>query len=256
LFQDKCRILANEPICGNFYRLVLESKSIAAAAVPGQFLNIRVEQGTDFLLRRPLSIHEIKKNSVSIIYKTVGRGTGKLSLKKPKESLDVIGPLGKGYTLSDGKAVLVGGGTGVASLKFLAADLINKQQAAVVVMIGARTREEVLCGNEFSELGCKVEICTEDGTLGFKGMVTSLLKQYLSVMGAHPRVVYACGPMPMLKEVGRLTSHFRIPCEVSLEEHMGCGVGACMGCVVPARNGGYLRVCKDGPVFDAREVAL
>jgi dihydroorotate dehydrogenase electron transfer subunit len=256
LFQDKARIIANDRICGNYYKLVITSRNIAKKALPGQFVNIRVATGPDLMLRRPLSIQNAVKNRVSVIYKVVGRGTEKLAAKKAGEQLDLIGPLGSGYTLTDGAVLLVGGGTGVASLLFLAAKLRESYNASVTVLIGAKTQEELLCADEFEKLGCAVKICTDDGSLGFKGTVTASLKQYLSILNVHPKALYSCGPLAMLREIGRLAVHFRIPCEVSLEEHMGCGVGACLGCVVNAKNGGYLRVCKDGPVFDIREVAL
>ena len=256
MFQDKARIIANDRLCGNYYKLVLASKNIAKAAVPGQFVNIRVDEGLDPMLRRPLSIQGVSKNHISIIYKVVGRGTEKLAGKKPGGQLDLIGPLGSGYTLTEGSVLLVGGGTGIASLLFLAAQLRQNYNASVTVIIGAKNQGELLCAEEFEKLGCAVKTCTDDGSLGFKGLVTGLLKQYLSILNVHPKALYACGPIAMLKEISRLAGHFRIPCEVSLEEHMGCGVGACMGCVITARNGGYLRVCKDGPVFNIKEVAL
>lgn len=256
MLQAKCRVVAHHPLCGNFYKLVLQNRSMAAKARPGQFLNIKVDPGLDLLLRRPLSIHLVKGSHLEIIYKVVGRGTEKLAQVKVQEKIDVIGPLGHGYALTAGKTILVGGGTGIASLAFLAATLKNKYNQVPIVLIGARNKDELLCSEAFEKIGCTVKVATDDGSQGFHGLVTELFREMAAIFSTHPNMVYACGPLPMLRELVRLCRHFRIPCEVSLEEHMGCGVGACMGCVVKGTKGEYLRVCKDGPVFNANEVVL
>lgn len=250
-----CKIMENVHVCGNFYRLTLVHKQIARKAQCGQFINVLIDEAADILLRRPFSIHSIYHDKIRILYKIVGRGTEKLSQKKPHELLNVIGPLGHGFSLTAGKVVLVGGGTGVACLHFLAEQLIKKCQTTVTVLIGAKTKEEILCAEELIELGCCVKTATEDGSAGIKGVITDILKEHLSVFSTQPQALYGCGPMAMVKEVAVLARHFRIPCEVSLEAHMGCGVGACMGCVIKTKNRfDYKRVCKDGPVFKAEEV--
>ncbi len=256
MLQAKCRVLANSLLCGSFYKLVLQNKSIAAKAKPGQFVNIRVDKGQDLLLRRPLSIHLAKNDHLEIIYKVVGRGTEKLAQVKEQEKVDVIGPLGHGYTLTEGKVLLVGGGTGIASLAFLAEALKIKYNSVPTVLIGAKSKEELLCSQELEKIGCPVKIATDDGSAGFHGLVTELFREIVAIFSTHPSMVYACGPLPMLRELVRLCRHLHIPCEVSLEEHMGCGVGACLGCVVKGAKGEYLRVCKEGPVFKASEVIL
>lgn len=256
MLQAKCRVLANSLLCGNFYKLVLQNKSIAAKAKPGQFVNIRVDKGQDLLLRRPLSIHLAKNDHLEIIYKVVGCGTEKLAQVKEQEKIDVIGPLGHGYTLIEGKVLLVGGGTGIASLAFLAEALKIKYNSVPTVLIGAKNKEDLLCTQDLENIGCQVKIATDDGSAGFHGLVTELFREIVAIFSTHPSMVYACGPLPMLRELVRLCRHLHIPSEVSLEEHMGCGVGACMGCVVKGAKGEYLRVCKDGPVFKASEVTL
>ncbi|MBI5555012.1 MAG: dihydroorotate dehydrogenase electron transfer subunit [Elusimicrobia bacterium] len=256
MLQAKCRVLANSLICGNFFKLVLQNKSIAAQAKPGQFINIRVDKGQDLLLRRPLSIYLAKDDKLEIIYKVVGRGTDKLAQVKEQEKLDVIGPLGNGYTLTAGKALLVGGGTGIASLVFLAAALKTKFNSVPTVLIGAKSKEDLLCFTALEKIGCAVKAATADGSVGFHGLVTELFREIVAIFSTHPSMVYACGPRPMLRELVRLCRHFRIPCEISLEEHLGCGVGACLGCVVKGAKNEYLRVCKEGPVFKASEVIL
>ncbi|MDD5492939.1 MAG: dihydroorotate dehydrogenase electron transfer subunit [bacterium] len=256
MLQAKCRVTAHHPLCGNFYKVVLKNKRIAAQAKPGQFLNIRVDKGSDLLLRRPLSIHLVKDDNLEIIYKVVGRGTEKLAQVKIQDSIDVLGPLGHGYTLAEGKTILVGGGTGIASLAFLAETLKNKYNQSPTVLIGAKNKEELLCAEVLENIGCTVKVATDDGSQGYHGLVTELFREIVAIFSTHPRMVYACGPIPMLRELVKLCRHFHIPCEVSLEEHMGCGVGACMGCVIKGKNGEYLRVCKEGPVFNANEVEL
>ncbi len=256
MLQAKCRVIVNTLLCGNFYKLVLQNRSMAAKAKPGQFVNIRVDKGLDLLLRRPLSIHLVKDGHLEIIYKVVGRGTEKLAQVKDQEKIDVIGPLGNGYTLVEGKALLVGGGTGIASLAFLAEALKNKFNNIPTVLIGAKSKEELLCAETLEKIGCPVKVATADGSVGFHGLVTELFREMIAIFSTHPSIVYACGPLPMLRELVRLCRHFHIPCEVSLEEHLGCGVGACMGCVVKSVKGEYLRVCKEGPVFKASEVVL
>lgn len=272
MLQANCKIVENVQVCGNFFRLALKQKQMAKKAQPGQFINIRIDEGAELLLRRPFSIHAVSNDTIHILYKAVGKGTELLSKKKPQQILNVIGPLGNSFSLVEGKAILIGGGTGVASLHFLAEQLIKKYQTAVTILIGAKTKEEILCSQELVGMGCCVKTATEDGSAGLKGVITDILKEHLSVFSTQPHGMYACGPQGMLKEVARLAQHFRIPCEVSLEEHMACGVGACMGCVVKIKNmksrqrrgspGAakiknefeYKRVCKDGPVFKAEEV--
>ncbi len=124
------------------------------------------------------------------------------------------------------------------------------------MLVGAKCKSELLCSEVLEQMGCPAKVATDDGSQGFHGLVTELFREIIAIFSTHPRMVYACGPLPMLRELVRLCRHFRIPCEVSLEEHMGCGVGACMGCVVKGTKGEYLRVCKEGPVFNANEVIL
>lgn len=267
MLQANCQIVENVHVCGSFYRLTIKHKQIARKAQCGQFLNIRIDEGAEIFLRRPFSIHSVMNDKIQILYKVVGKGTEQLSKKKIHEPLNVLGPLGNGFSLTEGKVVLIGGGTGVASLHFLAEQLIKKHQTSVTILIGAKTKEEILCSQELLGLGCCVKTATEDGSAGLKGVITDILKEHLSVFSTQPHALYACGPTGMIKEVALLAQHFRIPCEVSLEEHMACGVGACMGCVIKVKTQKakskntkdksgfeYKRVCKDGPVFKAEEV--
>jgi dihydroorotate dehydrogenase electron transfer subunit len=253
----KAKILAHTPIGKSYYRLVLRAGEAAAAAVPGQFVMLRVSENRDPLLARPLGISSIiSKTSIEIVYRVAGRGTMMLSQVEPGHSLDMLGPLGQGFPLPEKGVtpVLIAGGSGFPPLHFLSTRIGPHAH----LFIGARNREclppaDIL--TSFRKNIEKVHIATEDGSMGKKGMSTDLLLDYLDRAGKKDRkTFFACGPRPMLESVSRLAAEHAVPCYVSVEERMACGVGACMGCSVPVKEGGYKRVCKEGPVFDAREI--
>jgi len=253
----KAKILAHAPIGKSYYRLVLRAGEAAAAAVPGQFVMLRVSENRDPLLARPLGISAIiSKTSMEIVYRVAGRGTMMLSQIEPGHSLDMLGPLGQGFPLPEKGVtpVLVAGGSGFPPLHFLSTRIGPQAH----LFIGARNRECLPPANilkSFKENVAKMHIATEDGSMGKKGMSTDLLLDYLDRAGKKDRkTFFACGPRPMLEAVSRLAAEHAVPCYVSVEERMACGVGACMGCSVPVKEGGYKLVCKEGPVFDAREI--
>jgi len=251
MVQVKTKIIYNKKIRANFFHLAISASGIAKQAAPGQFIEIKVCDGYEPLLRRPFSIHKLSGPEVHILYEVLGEGTEVLSRRRPGEYLDVIGPLGKGFNYNVAVLqcfsvpVIVAGGIGVAPLVFLAEEL---KELKLFVLIGAKTKSQILCEKEFQHLGCDVKIATDDGSCGFKGKVTDLLKKVL-----RNNVIYACGPRPMLKEISRISQEYRIPAQISLEEHMACGIGACLGCVVKTKQG-FQRVCKEGPVFKADEI--
>jgi len=254
--QLKVKIISHKKVNGAFRLLEFDSALVAKNASPGQFLEIKVCDNGFPLLRRPISIHGVKGSKVKVIYEVVGEGTRILSGRKPGDFLDVIGPLGNGfgYTVKRPGAsrdILVAGGLGVAPLVFLAEKMkMNKN----LVLIGARNKGQILCRSEFKDLGFKVFVATDDGSAGFNGKVTELLKEILSdASGERPGNIYACGPQPMLKAVAGISGEEGIPCQLSLERHMACGFGACLGCAVSTKSG-YKRVCKEGPVFAAGEL--
>jgi len=248
-----------------YWHLEFESGLIAKNARPGQFVNIKVSDGLEPLLRRPVSIHRVKGTKVKLFYKVVGAGTQVLSQRKPGEFLDLIGPLGNGFDYrptgqpANRPTIIVAGGMGVAPLIFLAQRLLcpplNQWRARndTMVLIGAKTKEQILCAREFKTLGCGVRLATDDGSFGFKGKVTDLFKQLLSTLDSRLSTIYACGPRPMLKAVDAIARENKINAQLSLEEHLACGIGACLGCVVSTKSG-YRRVCKDGPVFSSQEL--
>lgn len=254
-FQVKAKIISQTKIKGDYWHCELNVPQVAKNSLPGQFINIRVSDNFDPLLRRPISIHGISGTKIKIFYEVVGKATRVLSERKAGESLDIIGPLGNGFELGrpkteDRRPILVAGGMGVAPLMFLAEKL---KQSSVQVLIGARSKEALLCVNDFKKLGCDVKIATDDGSAGFKGRVSDLLKDLLSTLHPAPCTLYACGPKPMLKAVADIANAQRIPAQLSLEEHMSCGFGACLGCVVKTQDG-FKRVCQEGPVFLAQDL--
>jgi len=252
IFKIKAKILSNKKIKDNYLHCIFDAGKIAKDARPGQFVNIRISDSLDPLLRRPLSIHLVRGSKIEILYEVVGKSTRVLSGKKPGEYLDIIGPLGEGFDLESKPrvSILIGGGIGVAPLVFLAEKLKTKKLA----LIGATTKGHIHCEKEFKELGCEVKISTDDGSKGFKGRATDLLKKILlTTYNLQLTTIYACGPKPMLKEIALISKEQNIPAQISLEEHMACGIGVCLGCVVETIHG-YKRVCKDGPVFDADKI--
>lgn len=233
-------ISLNEKLTDNVYKMVLSGDTADITAC-GQFVNIQLD---GLYLRRPISVCDCDKKSVTIIYKVVGKGTELMSKMTVGESLDVLTGLGNGYdlSLSGNNPVLLGGGVGVPPLYMLAKNLI-KQGKRVSVILGFNTKSEVFYEQEFKDLGCDVTVTTVDGSYGVKGFVTN----------AYPHdytYFYTCGPEPMLKAIYKTA---KTSGQMSFEERMGCGFGACMGCSCKTITG-YKRICKDGPVMKKEEI--
>lgn len=255
-FQKKVELVRSEVITRDVVRLTLNAPEIAAAALPGQFVMIQIAPGKDPLLRRPFSIHQTSsEGTLQILFKVVGRGTELLAHAKVGVQLSLIGPLGKGFVLGEpGNACLVGGGMGIAPMLFLASRFQQqaKQGTAPKVILGARNRDELapLIG-DFKNLGLEVLAATDDGSLGHHGLVTDVLKK---INIGPDFTVYSCGPRPMMAAIHHLCLKENIRCQVSVETVMACGMGACLGCAVPLKAGGYAHACSDGPVFEAGEL--
>ncbi|MFW6136730.1 MAG: dihydroorotate dehydrogenase electron transfer subunit, partial [Candidatus Aminicenantaceae bacterium] len=240
---------------GDFVRLKLKSLEIAGKADPGQFLMVRVTEQLHPLLRRPLSIHDKSRDNIAIFFQITGTGTLMLSRKREGDCLDVMGPLGKGFEIppqASGKSALVGGGRGIAPMIFLARRLRTLGHP-FQIYYGARSRAQLPLKNELSSL---ILFCsTEDGTFGTPGLVTSLLENHCAK--ELPERIYACGPEAMLEEVSLLSQRLQIPAQLSLESVMGCGFGACWGCVkrlkTKGREGWY-KICQKGPVIHAEDL--
>lgn len=232
-------IKENKLIAKNTYRLILNGK-LSSGIKPGSFVNLKLNQS---YLRRPISVCDVNKNSITLIYKVVGQGTEELS-KMITGNINILTHLGSGYHLDRAKKsnLLIGGGAGIPPLYLLAKELIKKHKQ-VTVILGFNQKDEVFYVNEFNKLGAKVIVTTLDGSVGYKGLVTDVIKNI------KYDYVYSCGPMVMLKAVYQLCKIG----EYSLEERMGCGFGACMGCSIMTKQGPK-RVCKDGPVFLGEDI--
>ena len=250
-------IQKNEAIASNCFLMKLFAPEIAKTAKAGQFVHLKVTEGLDPLLRRPISLHDISPEirTISLLYQVRGKGTELLSLKQPGEKLNLLGPLGNGFNLEfpGNTATLVGGGIGVAPLYSLAKSLI-KDGKRVRVLIGARTKEMIYQAEEFRSLGCAVQCATDDGSFGKKAFVTELLENELK--NEKPNFVYTCGPEEMMLKVVDICLNHGVTGQVSLEAYMGCGIGACLCCTTElvSSTNMYSKVCKDGPVFSFEEV--
>lgn len=233
-------VKSNIKIAPSTYEMVL-SGDISDVTRPGQFVNIKLE---GFYLRRPISVCDVNGNDLTIIYKTVGKGTKLMSLMENGCELNVLTGLGNGYDLNAAGNVplLIGGGAGVPPMYYLAKELIKSGLKPHVIM-GFNSKEEIFYESEFGKLGCEVTVTTADGSYGVKGFVTDALP-------ADYSYVYTCGPEPMLKAVYK---SIKTNGQFSFEERMGCGFGACMGCSCKTITG-YKRICKDGPVMKKEEI--
>ena len=239
--QSIFKILTNEALTSSVYRMTLEGDTSAITA-PGQFVNIRLEGK---FLRRPISVCDWKDGKLTLVYKVVGHGTAQMAAMAPGESLDILTGLGNGYdlTLTGEHPVLVGGGVGVPPMYGLAKHL-RAMGKEVQVILGFNTREEIFYEEAFQALGCTVYVTTVDGSYGAPGFVTDALK---NLSYSH---FCACGPEPMLKALYAASTTSG---QMSFEERMGCGFGACMGCSCKTLTGNK-RICKDGPVMKKEEI--
>ena len=248
--KETAKILSQNKIADGIYSMWIEMTA-AKEAKPGQFIDVYVNDDSK-LLPRPISICEVKDDSLRIVYRVVGGGTKIMSTYKEGDEIQIIGPLGNGFDMRDGKAILVGGGIGIPPMVELAKNLSEKiGKENVVSVMGYR--DELFLTDELEQFSTVV-IATEDGSTGTKGTVIDALNEN----GVDGDVLYACGPIPMLKALKDWAKD--IECQISLEERMACGIGACLACVCKTKekdehsNVCNKRICKDGPVFDANEI--
>jgi len=243
------------------WRLRLRVPGWPRQTAPGQFAMLTpgglTKLSSDPLLPRPMAVYRVFAETggaeVEFLYKVVGRGTTLLSQAELGEAVGVVGPLGQGFPLppSGGKAILVAGGTGVASVYELAVRACEKSE--VTVLMGARSAADLGNLEDFEALPLTLNIATEDGSRGHQGLVTELIGA-AGLDGKDELTLYACGPTPMMHAVAKLAGEKGQPCFVSLENPMACGFGVCLGCAAPRAEGGFSLVCRDGPVFEAREI--
>lgn len=263
----KEEIVYNRELVPDIYKLVFKSEYISKNAKAGQFINIKCCDGLNAILRRPVSISsvDVDKKTVTIFYQRKGIGTSYLSQKRTGDILDLIGPLGTSFNLS-GKfknIAVVGGGIGIFPLLFLLEQTTASHKTAY---IGFKNKNYAVLVDEFKRNSHELLISTEDGSLGYKGFVTDLLAERTEqnkkaeqnrINGKKYDIIYTCGPEPMMKKVVELAVGSGVKSQISLEQRMGCGIGACLACACKIKVGNdwqYKRVCKDGPVFWGEEV--
>lgn len=250
--KETAKILSQNKIADGIYSMWIETTA-AKEAKPGQFIDVYVNDDSK-LLPRPISICEVKDDLLRIVYRVVGGGTKIMSTYEEGDEIQIIGPLGNGFDMRDGKAILVGGGIGIPPMVELAKNLSEKiGKENVISVMGYR--DELFLTDELEQFSTVV-IATEDGSTGTRGTVIDALDEN----GVGGDVLYACGPIPMLKALKDWANSKDIECQISLEERMACGIGACLACVCKTKekdehsNVCNKRICKDGPVFDANEI--
>ncbi len=267
-FQTDGVVVKNERVKSVYFLLTVHCPPIANEIKSGQFVMLKVSEDHSPLLRRPFSVYKSypvshpdkgRRGCLLLLYKKVGKGTEKMTKLRKGQTLDLIGPLGNGFSMpplpSSKNIVLLGGGVGIVSLYSLAE---MSRPERLFIFIGGKTEDDILCEEDFRKLGAsKIFIATEDGSLGYKGTVIDLfLSQGSRSKGSNSYHLYACGPIEMLRELARTVKSKEVVCQVSLETRMACGFGACWGCVIKTTDpqAPYQRVCKEGPVFNLKEI--
>lgn len=254
----KCELVKKEKLIEGIYKYTVKAPEIAKEAKAGQFLEIRVSEVGEPFLRRPISIFNIDGENIEFIFQVRGKGTEILAQVEEGKLIDIMGPLGKGsYDVKNyNNVAIIGGGIGIYPLYELTKEL--KGKANLNVYLGFRDKSLVTCEKEFEKIGLnKLVITTDDGSYKEKGFAIDFMKKDIEEHKVD--MIFACGPMPMLKAIKAYAEENNIPCQISLEERMGCGIGACLGCAVKVISDGEIRyghVCKDGPVFNSKDVEI
>jgi dihydroorotate dehydrogenase electron transfer subunit len=252
-----CKVLSNDEVAPGHRRLVLDGKAIAEDTCAGQFCMLESSPGLQPFLRRPMSIERFGGDSFSVLYKIVGEGTRLLGRIQPGDTVNVQGPLGNGFSIPKEfkRYILVGGGIGIAPLPGLAQALIRETGTPPEVILAARSRDILLCQEDFTRMNCPVFLVTDDGSAGMHGFASNALEARKPDKNT---LVYTCGPMIMMGAVHRICMENGSRCQASLEANMACGDGVCMGCVVETtlqeEFRRMVRVCHEGPVFDSRDI--
>jgi len=257
IHQEDATVRQHDATIGGYWLITLYSPAIAPRVEPGQFVHLKIPFLNEALLRRPFSVYQAEGEILRLLYKDTGKGTHQMTRLKSGDSVNLIGPLGRPFPrhAPDATPVLVAGGYGMAALY-----LVAKNQPKIgTAFFGGASKEDILCVDQFQAMGWPVVIATEDGSLGQQGRVTDALDGWLGSRGESPRPEYfACGPNAMLRAVGDRARAGGDTAWLSMDRNMGCGVGACLTCVqkVQRKNGDWTwaRVCKEGPVFECREI--
>jgi len=250
----KSEIILNENIKADYYKVVFNAPHITSSVLPGQFVHVQITELRNRILRRPFSICDITSDGLlTVVYKIVGEGTKVLSELKAGAVCDLLGPLGNPYSLplDSEYPVIIAGGYGSAATYILA----KKSKRKGVLLLGAKTEEDLILIDDYKKLGFDVKITTENGEIGTKGLITSLLKEYFDTDNSEKMKFYGCGPNPMMIAVAKMASECGRKAELSLDHAMCCGVGACYACVMKIKDTEnpnswqYARTCREGPVF-------
>lgn len=248
--QMICEIESNERLSGDIFDMRVVSDALASAK-PGQIAHFLCGAKT---LRRPLSVADAADGKARFLYEVRGEGTRYLSALHAGDTVDVLGPVGQGFTVTEGRALLVGGGIGVFPLLSLARAYGDRSAA----LLGFRSADAVVCDGDFERFCDSVAVITDDGSSGRRGYVSELLEEALTYVGGFVDIIHVCGPRAMMASCATVAERFGVRCEVSMEERMACGVGACLGCAVKMKGKSgvetYRRACADGPVFDAADI--
>ena len=257
---EKCKVIEHRELGSGYFHIVFAAPGIAGAAIPGQFVHVRVPGLEKSALRRPFSIFNAQDGKLELLYKSVGRGTASLTTVQVGDEVDIMGSLGHGFPVKcTGAALLVGGGFGVAPLYFLARRLLAANLAtlsSIHLFVGGRTKDDLLALDRFEALGgVKVHLATNDGSVGVKGLVTDPLDdELIALRGTGEKFeIFACGPDPMLKAVALRATGTGSKGWISMDRHMVCGVGACYACIQKTVRGNS-RCCIEGPVFAAADL--
>jgi dihydroorotate dehydrogenase electron transfer subunit len=253
--QEKSIVVEHHNFQGEYRILRLAAPTLGPLVKPGQFLHLLIPHLGERILRRPFSIYKADTEGVTVLYKPVGRGTESMIPLQPGDTVDIIAPLGNGYPQmkENNLPVLVAGGYGNAALYLKAKELPVKG----IAFFGGRTAEDILCVEEFKELGWDVRPTTNDGSLGIEGLVTDAFDPWMKEQDIEKLELFVCGPGPMLKAMGDRAIEHNFTAWLSLDENMVCGVGACLTCVIKRKTEEgweWARCCKDGPVFESREI--
>lgn len=241
-------VLSNREIVSCMFLLRAEAPEIAVLVKPGQYIMVRCGEGSELVLRRPLSVRRTSDGKIDLLFAVVGQGTDWLSRRTKGDTLDILGPLGKGFEIKAKSLLLVAGGMGIAPLVALTEEALASG-CKVTLLIGGSTGA-MIYPQHLLPKRVQVAVTTQDGSLGRKGMVTDLLPEFIP----EADQIFACGPLPMYKAMAKISDIFdQKPVQVLLETVLGCGVGACLGCTIETRRG-QKRVCQDGPVFEMRDV--
>jgi len=241
-----------EKVSDEIFLVKVFSPAIACIVKPGQFCNIKVSENNLPLLRRPFSVSDVDDNFICFLFNVHGEGTNILSKKKNGDVLEILGPLGNGFSYKDDfqTAILVAGGLGMAPFPILTKNITGEKE--IITLVGGRSKNQIVTAGLIN-----ISVATEDGSMGYKGTVLELLQEKINKTDKKKFKIFSCGPNPMLKALQKLSNENNYDCEMSVEGAMACGFGICQGCPIESANGeSYLLVCKDGPVFNSKAVKL